>query len=268
MLLALAIGSSTRQTYTSGINSYLAFIDRLQIPPAFPASVQTLCLWLDGHHLAAALADAGHLQGVPGLCHHAARRARLDNPIANAPPMLDRLIAGIKRLTAQPGRQKLPITTAMLGAMRPHLRAQRRSDSLLWAMMWTATAGLLRISEFTVRNDADTARMLHAHHLTLHDQHGAAFTLEEAVAAEPAPRVQHATLHLDASKTDPFRSGVDIIIAAPSAIKAASAARYLSVLVMMNLSSDSVETGKLSQYLDDVHCIIFSHPVGEEVREV
>ena len=87
-------------------------------------------------------------------------------------------------------------------------------------MMWTATAGLLRISEFTVRNDADTARMLRVHHLTLHDQHGAAFTLAEAVAAEPAPRVLHATLHLDASKTDPFRSGVNIIIAAPSAIAA------------------------------------------------
>ena len=60
--------------------------------------------------------------------------------------MLDRLIAGIKRMTARPGRQKLPITTAMLGAMRPHLSLQHRSDSLLWAMIWTATAGLLRIS--------------------------------------------------------------------------------------------------------------------------
>jgi hypothetical protein len=112
----------------------------------------------DGHHLAAALAAV--------ITRHA--ELGLDNPIANAPPMLDRLIAGIKRMTARPGRQKLPITTAMLGAMRPHLRAQHRSDSLLWAMMWTATAGLLRISEFTVRNDADTARMLRVHHLESH----------------------------------------------------------------------------------------------------
>ena len=45
-LLALAIGSSTRQTYSSGVRSYVDFAKRLGIHPAFPASVQTLCLWL------------------------------------------------------------------------------------------------------------------------------------------------------------------------------------------------------------------------------
>ena len=180
----------------------------------------TLCLWLT--HLASSPRSL-----TLGTCkvYLAAVVTRhtelgLDNPIANAPPVLDRLIAGIKRMTARPGRQKLPITTAMLDAMRPHLSLQHRSDSLLWAMMWTATAGLLRISEFTVLNDADTARTLRARHLTLHDQRGAAFTLAEAAAAEPAFDAHHVTLHLDASKTDPFREGVDIVIAAPTATAA------------------------------------------------
>ena len=123
MLLALAIGSSTRQTYTSGVNSYLAFIDRRQIPPAFPAPVQTLCLWLPDITSPPRSLTLGTCKVY--LAAVVARHAELglDNPIANAPPMLDRLIAGIKRMTARPGRQKLPITTAMLDAMRPHLRA-------------------------------------------------------------------------------------------------------------------------------------------------
>ena len=71
-----------------------------------------------------------------------------------------------------------------------------------------------------VINEADDIRTLRAHHLTLRDQRGATFTLAEAAASEPAMDVHHDTLHLDASKTDPFRDGVDIIIAAPDATAA------------------------------------------------
>ena len=46
MFLALAIGDSTRQTYGSGISSYISFIDGAGLSPAFPADVGTLCMWI------------------------------------------------------------------------------------------------------------------------------------------------------------------------------------------------------------------------------
>ena len=61
-------------------------------------------------------------------------------------------------------------------------------------MMWTATAGLLRISEFTVRSDKEPSRMLTMDHLTLHDQSQHSFSLNQTAAA--AEEIEYATLHL------------------------------------------------------------------------
>lgn len=216
--LALAIGSSTRQTYSSGVKSFLAFVDEHRIRPAFPSSVPTLCLWVT------------HLASPPrpltiGTCkvYLAAVITRhtemgFANPLIDAPPMLDRILTGIKKMAARTASPKLPITTAMLEEMQPHLNLQHRSDVLLWAMMWTATAGLLRISEFTVRNEHDSTRTLRTRQLTLHGESGEIYTLTQATTA--GEEMQHATLHLDASKTDPFRTGVDIILSAPTTLKA------------------------------------------------
>ena len=44
--LALSIGDNTRRTYTTGVNSYLAFVEEHCVPTAFPASIPTLCLWM------------------------------------------------------------------------------------------------------------------------------------------------------------------------------------------------------------------------------
>ena len=99
--------------------------------------------------------------------------------------MLSRVMTGVKRMSAQPSRPKLHITTALLEEMRSHLNIQRRSDILLWAMMWTATTGLLRISEFAVvpRSD-DTTRTLYSQQLTFHDGGQRSYSLTEAVSAD------------------------------------------------------------------------------------
>jgi hypothetical protein len=141
-----------------------------------------------------------------------------NNPLDSAPPLLDRVMAGIKRLgSLTPSKPKLPITTAMLQAMLPHLDLTQRSDSLLWAMMWTATAGLLRISEFASASAVQSDRVLELRQLTLYDFNDKQLDLS---TISPTSGIKQATLHLDASKTDPFRSGVDIIIASPTAIRA------------------------------------------------
>ncbi len=94
---------------------------------------------------------------------------------------------------------------------------------LYWAMMWTATAGLLRISEFTCSPAGDADRTLRMQQLTLFDHSDTAYTMQQLRSARLSPTaLRYASLHLDASKTDPFRTGVDIVIAAPAALSALS----------------------------------------------
>jgi hypothetical protein len=140
----------------------------------------------------------------------------LANPLADAPPLLDRILAGIKRATSQATKPKLPITTTILQAMRAHIDLQYRRDSLLWAMLWTAMAGMLRISEFTHRDDGDSDRILRTRQLTLFDHSGNRFSLTDT----DVRNVRYAILHLVASKTDPLRGGVDVPISSPTALQA------------------------------------------------
>ena len=229
MFLALAIGDATRQTYESGVKSYLTFVEQHNIAPAFPASLATICLWLSQS------ASPPHGLRV-GTCkvYLAAVITRhtelgFHSPMEDAPPLLDRILAGIKRWDAArvAAKPKLPITTAILRGMKDHLNLDVRSDSLLWAMMWTATAGMLRISEFTFAVGKNSDRSPSLRQLTLHRSDDSILDTLTATASSGA---QYATLHLDASKTDPFRTGVDIIIASPTAVQAI--VRYVGHLRM------------------------------------
>jgi hypothetical protein len=231
-LLALAIGQSTRQTYSSGVKSFINFVDKHGIRPAFPASVQTLCLWVTDLTSPPRPLTLGTCKVYLSAVVTRHTEMGFNSPLLDAPPMLDRILTGIKRTAAQTAMPKLPITTAMLEEMRPHLRLQQRSDILLWAMMWTATAGLLRISEFTVRNEADSARTLRTQQLTFYDSEGRTYTLRQA--AKAGEEMRYAILHLEASKTDPFRTGADIVISASTALDA-----LLSYATHLSLDSSS-----------------------------
>lgn len=220
--LALAIGDNTRRTYAAGVNSYLAFTASHRVSPIFPAGVETLCLWVTwlAQRLRTFATCKVYLAAV--INRHA--EMGLPHPLVDAPHILDRTLAGIKRASANASKPKLPITTSMLRLMLPDLRLQLRRDALLWAMMWTATAGLLRISEFTGAANGDTDRLPRMQQLTLYDSGGTAYSMQQLrAAAAPRAALRYASLHLNASKTDPFRTGVDIIIAAPAALSALSA---------------------------------------------
>jgi hypothetical protein len=236
--LALAIGDATRATYATGIHSYITFVDQHRIQPAFPAGLETLCLWVS--HLASPQRRLTLATCKTYLTAVISRHVEMGlvNPLIDAPPLLDRVLAGIKRATARSTRPKLPITTTILRDMRRHVDPQNRRDSLLWAMMWTATAGLLRISEFTTSRrpvgdqsstgSVDSDRILCTRQLTLVDNVGNSMSLATAASTSSQPidgqsagtNIHHAVLRLDASKTDPLRTGVDIVLASRDALQA------------------------------------------------
>jgi hypothetical protein len=215
----MAIGDSTRKTYSSGVRSYSEFLSDNRLTPAFPATVEDLCLWVSDLASRTPPLTIGTIRVY--LAAVFTRHAELGyhHPLRDAPPILDRILLGIKRLAEQPHKKpKLPITTRLLREMSSHVALSSPGDCLLWAMMWLALSGLLRISEFTVKGVDDADRLLRISQLWF-------ITRDNARVASSAPHLpyaslQYAVLHLDASKTDPFRVGTDIIIASPSALQA------------------------------------------------
>ena len=115
-------------------------------------------------------------------------------------PDLERLIAGVRRLYGEAGTQeRRPITKDLLLQMLPHLSRRTREGATLHAAFCLAFAAFLRVGEFTYadsdRGKADFGKwFLTRRSVTLFDNH-----LE---------------LTLPASKTDRFRRGITLTVAA------------------------------------------------------
>jgi hypothetical protein len=129
-------------------------------------------------------------------------------------PTLQRLIRGIRRYHGEPGRlERRPITTAILHKLLQHVAVD---DLVSRASFTLAFAGFLRSGEFTVNGAFDPALHLSRGSITFHPD------MESAT---------HLSFSLPASKTDPFRRGVVIHVAAapgqPSCPVAAMRALFL-----------------------------------------
>ena len=82
--LALAIGSGTRRTYGSGVNSYISFVTTHRIPTAFSASIETLCLWISW--LAARSLTFGTCKVYLAAVINRHAEMGLVHPLTDAPP--------------------------------------------------------------------------------------------------------------------------------------------------------------------------------------
>ena len=115
-------------------------------------------------------------------------------------PDLERMIAGVRRLHGEAEtRERRPITKDLLLQMLPHLNRRSREGATLYAAFCLAFAAFLRVGEFTYsssdREKADFSQwFLTRRSVTLYDDY-----LE---------------LRLPASKTDPFRRGITLTVAA------------------------------------------------------
>jgi len=114
-------------------------------------------------------------------------------------PLIERVFRGIKRTsTMQPRPKRMPITTGLLALLKPHFNLTKREDVVVWAAGCVGTYGLLRCGEFTVRHNRVAATLWQRHWVWL--------------------SADLAQLTLDGSKTDPFRLGVSIKVAANSSV--------------------------------------------------
>jgi hypothetical protein len=79
--------------------------------------------------------------------------------------------------------------------------------------MWLGTCGLLRAGEFVMKPTTKSALKLQQ--LTFHDSTGG--MLKPTIQNNNC--ISYMSLHLEQSKTDPFRQGTNVIISSPRAIQ-------------------------------------------------
>ena len=108
-------------------------------------------------------------------------------------PRVRLALDGYKRMSPKATqKRKLRITTTILRKLQPHVRQQSPKERVIWALMVTATQGLFRLGELTVRSADDTDYLTWAHYRTMEAARG---------------------IFLPDSKTDWLRRGVEIILA-------------------------------------------------------
>lgn len=168
--------------------------------PAFPASLSTLASWTSdlGERRLQVKTIKAYLTGV----RSAHINIGFDDLKVFHHPMLQRIIAGIRRMRGEAGvKERRPITRDLLLLMLANIDKTTRLGANLHAAFCLAFAGFLRIGEFTYsindRSDPEFAKW---------------FLTRRSVAFYK----DYIELSLPASKTDPFRQGVTILIASAS----------------------------------------------------
>ncbi|KAF5393592.1 hypothetical protein D9757_000002 [Collybiopsis confluens] len=199
------IASSTRKTYSSGQRSYIDFI---RTRPALcsspgqylPATVPGILEWVSslGDRALQPKTIKSYLSSVRSL--HVDAGLPFD---ACESPTVQRLIRGIKRYYGEKARNpKLPVTAALMDKLASFRYVSfGRDEANFDAAYKLAWSGFLRCGEFTV---GDKEIFNPAVHLTR--------ACIQFLPSIEAPT--HIRLTLPESKTDPFRKGVSIIVAA------------------------------------------------------
>lgn len=178
-----ALAPSTRKVYSAGVSHYLDFCGLHHHKPV-PASEQTLAefvAYLADVVRCAPVTIKGYLSAVRNL--HVEQGA--GNPFLEA-TLPDLVYRGVKRVHGTHKRlDRLPITLPLLRKVAAHLRLQsnRKESLMLAAACSLAFFGFLRCGELLALKRADVK--VEAHRLTI---------------------------HIRASKTDPFRQGCTVYV--------------------------------------------------------
>ena len=184
-LLGQAIADSTRATYTSGARAFLHFASHYNrvnhTGNPLPASEETLLLFatfltyrLKPRSIKVYLFAVRNLHIEQGF----------PNPLEGC-LQLERLMRGIKRVYTEGPNQRLPITPMLLRSFGNHLNLSHYDHAMLWAAMLLAFFGFLRSAE-----------------------------LLSLQASDVVPQSGALACSIRASKTDPFRRGTTILVAA------------------------------------------------------
>lgn len=195
-----SLAPSTRRSYTSAQTRYLKFCSQFSLPP-LPLQECHLC------RFATFLAQDSISHSTIKCYLSALRRLQIahnhPDPMISSFPKLESVIRGIKMDQARikdPSPKRLPITIDILHKLRSifESRGHEVDSFMLWAAVCTCFFGFMRSGEMTLPSESAFDP---SSHLCFSDV---------AVDDINSPRI--VKLRLKASKTDPFRKGVEIVL--------------------------------------------------------
>lgn len=230
------LAQSTRRNYETPRRRFISYCAlqgfRHQSGSCLPAKEQWLIEWI------ASLAGRVKVKTIKlYLCGLKSYHVDLGLPaIAFLDERLERVIRGIKREYAEPGRRtRTPLTRDCLRKVLRHLRQPTYRSATLRAAFTLAFAGFLRVGEFTYQKaDLDLGPSFRNWFLT-------------KSSVRVSRDRSHMSVFLPASKTDPFRLGVEIIIAA-------SGDEACPIAAMVNLQNmDSARSSLAPLFIADQH---------------
>lgn len=192
-ILFCSLASSTRRSYDVGTRRWLKFCEDFAVKSPTPAQEGDLCLFVA--YLARSV-----LHGTIRSYLYSVRSFHIDSglpdPLENT-PLLHRMIRGVKRIQGDTkSKPKFPVTLALLERIHSIVDWSDPDQCMMFAAWSLASGGLLRIGEFTTAKGNPAPLLLNRNLSSVRIDGGFVFRV----------------LHLDASKADPFRKGVDIVL--------------------------------------------------------
>ncbi len=194
-----ALAKSTQRTYRSAEKRYVAFCTMHHISP-LPVDEKTLCRYVAS--LASDGLRHGSIKGYLAAIRQVSIQQDEGDPHISNMAKLELVLHGIKRVQAlsQTAPTRQPITIELLDKLRGSWLAGTPTwdERMLWAAASVCFFGFFRSGEITVPGDQSFDESCH---LTAAD-----------VTIDSHRNPSMLRIRLKASKTDPFRVGVDVFV--------------------------------------------------------
>ena len=175
----------------------MRFCEAARVTP-YPATEDTLLLFIA--HLHTSRLAHGTIKSYLAAIRFDQIGRGLGNPCIHTMPRVEYVLKGAKKATPESTRRRLPITPAILRAIRAvwHRHPSHHDAKMLWAASCLCFFGFLRSGEVVCPSETHFDPLCHL-----------AFT-DIAVDSRLSPSSIQVTIK--ASKTDPFRQGVTLHI--------------------------------------------------------
>ena len=191
-----SVAESTRRSYSSAQRRYLQFCRDQNLSPV-PTSEGQLCQFVS--YLALANLSHNTMKCYLSAIRHWHIAEGAGDPQISKMPRLEQVLRGIKLTHARgekEGNVRLPVSIDVLEKMREVWQTSASRDSeMLWAAASLCFFGFLRSGELTVEGFDEGA------HLSFRD-----------ITVDSLENPQILQVRLKASKTDPFRAGVEVFV--------------------------------------------------------
>ena len=192
------LATRTRKHYESAQRSYITFCKLSTTYPPHPVTHIRLCDWVG--HLGYTHKSQKTIKGYVAGVRSSLVDLGLDDLDAFHHPLLERTITGIKRFYGETEkRERLPITRDILTRLITTFDVNNQTGATLHAAYCLAFAAFLRSGEITY---------------SLKDLSDPAFASYHLTRRSIQLETDKLYVSLPASKTDPFRKGITLTVAA------------------------------------------------------